>query len=82
MNNENKPLLIDLTPVFNEAWVLPAFLKATSLWADYIIIADQMSTDGSRNLYEQFSKEEHINLHGRRSIKQLLVGYCSKRQKR
>ena len=49
MNNENKPLLIDLTPVFNEAWVLPAFLKATSLWADYIIIADQMSTDGDEH---------------------------------
>ena len=64
--SNTKPLLIDLTPVFNEAWVLPAFLKATSLWADYIIIADQMSTDGSRELYAQFSKEEHINLHGRK----------------
>lgn len=52
----NKPLLIVLTPVFNEAWILPAFLKATSLWADYIIIADQMSTDGSRELYKQFPK--------------------------
>lgn len=60
------PLLIVLTPVRNEAWVLPAFLKATALWADYIIIADQMSTDGSRELYQQFSKEEHINLHGRK----------------
>ncbi len=51
-----KPLLIVLTPVFNEAWILPAFLRATSLWADYIIIADQMSTDGSRDLYPQFEK--------------------------
>ena len=66
MNKEKEyPLLVVLTPVFNEAWVLPAFLKATSLWADYIIIADQMSTDGSRDLYKQFSHEKHPNLHGR-----------------
>lgn len=50
------PLLIVLTPVFNEAWILPAFLKVTSLWADYIIIADQMSTDGSRDIYPQYDK--------------------------
>ena len=47
----NRPLLVVLTPVRNEAWVLHAFLKATSLWADHIIIADQMSTDGSRDIY-------------------------------
>ena len=41
---------------FYEAWILPAFLKTTSLWADYIIIADQMSTDGSREIYKQFDK--------------------------
>ena len=50
------PLLIVMTPVRNEAWVLPAFLQATSLWADYIIIADQMSTDGSRDIYSQYEK--------------------------
>lgn len=61
-----KPILVVLTPVFNEAWILPAFLKATSLWADYIIIADQMSTDGSRDLYKQFAHENHTNLHGRK----------------
>lgn len=53
---KKNPLLIVLTPVRNEAWVLKAFLKATSLWADYIIIADQMSDDGSRELYKQFPK--------------------------
>ena len=46
----NKPLHVVMTPVRNEAWVLRAFLEATSLWADYIIIADQMSTDGSREI--------------------------------
>lgn len=53
---KDRPLLVVLTPVFNEAWILPAFLKATSLWADHIIIADQMSDDGSRELYAQFPK--------------------------
>lgn len=52
----NRPLLVVLTPVRNEAWVLHAFLKATSLWADHIIIADQMSTDGSRDIYPQYEK--------------------------
>ena len=51
-----KPFLICLTPVKNEAWILHAFLKATSLWADYIIIADQMSTDGSREIALSYPK--------------------------
>ena len=50
------PVRIVMTPVRNEAWVLHAFLKATSSWADYIIIADQMSTDGSRDIYPQYDK--------------------------
>jgi len=53
---KESPLLIVLTPVRNEAWVLRAFLSATSLWADLIIIADQMSTDGSREIYQEFPK--------------------------
>ncbi len=50
------PLLICLTPVRNEAWVLHAFLKATSVWADYIIIADQQSSDGSREIALSYPK--------------------------
>jgi hypothetical protein len=53
---QEKSLLICMTPVRNEAWVLHAFLKATSLWADYIIIADQMSTDGSREIALSYPK--------------------------
>jgi len=45
-----------MTPVRNEAWVLHAFLKVTSLWADYIIIADQQSTDESREIALTFPK--------------------------
>ena len=52
----SKPLLICTTPVRNEAWILHAFLKATSFWADYIIIADQDSTDGSREIALSYPK--------------------------
>ena len=50
------PLNIVMTPVRNEAWVLKAFLETTSSWADYIIIADQMSTDGSREIAQSYDK--------------------------
>ena len=49
-------ITIVMTPVRNEAWVLRAFLESTSKWADYIIIADQMSTDGSREIAAQYEK--------------------------
>lgn len=52
----DRPLIIAITPVHNEAWVLEAFLTCTSSWADYIIIADQHSTDGSREIASQFPK--------------------------
>lgn len=48
--------IVVITPVRNEAWILPAFLKATSLWADHIIIADQRSTDGSKEIARTFPK--------------------------
>lgn len=56
IKNMNKSLLICMTPIRNEAWVLHAFLKATSIWADHIIIADQMSTDGSREIALSYPK--------------------------
>ncbi len=51
-----KPQLIVITPVRNEAWVLEAFLTHCSSWADHIIIADQHSTDGSREIAQRFPK--------------------------
>lgn len=62
MSNLSKsPLKIVLVPVRNEAWILRAFLTATSIWADYIIIADQMSADGSREIYAEFPKVRLID---------------------
>lgn len=52
----SKPKLIAVTPIRNEAWVLEAFLTCTSSWADHIIIADQHSTDGSREIAAKFGK--------------------------
>ena len=59
----NYPLIVVLTQVRNDAWVLRAFLEATSLWADYIIIADRMSTDGSREIAQDYPKVILIDNH-------------------
>lgn len=45
-----------MTQVCNDAWVLRAFLEATSLWADHIIVVDRMSTDGSRSISQEYPK--------------------------
>ncbi len=58
-----KPIVISLTPVRNEAWILDRFLQAASLWADHIIIADQMSTDGSREIAGKYEKVILIDNH-------------------
>lgn len=52
----NKPTVIVITPVRNEAWVLDAFLTCTSSWADYIILADQHSDDGTREIASRYEK--------------------------
>ena len=56
MNNTVQPTIIVITPMRNEAWVLDAFLTCTSSWADYIILADQHSTDGSREIAAKYEK--------------------------
>lgn len=48
--------IVALTPVKNEAWILPLFCQSASIWADYIIIADQGSTDGSKEIASRFPK--------------------------
>lgn len=50
----SKPIHIVMTPTRNEAWVIRAFLECNGLWADYIIIADQMSTDGTREIIFEY----------------------------
>lgn len=54
----NKPIpkIVVVTPVKNESWILERFLSVTSQFADYIIIADQNSTDGSQYICKKYSK--------------------------
>ncbi len=48
--------VICLTPIKNESWILETFLRAASLWADHIIVADQGSSDGSVEIAKKFDK--------------------------
>jgi hypothetical protein len=43
-----------LTPVRNEAWILGRFLEVASRIADRIVLADQGSTDGGRELAARY----------------------------
>lgn len=52
---------ITLLPVKNETWILPSTLENFSQFSDYIIIADQHSTDGSREIYKKFPKVSIID---------------------
>lgn len=48
--------IITLVPVKNEAWILESALENFSRFSDAIIVADQMSTDGSRDICKKFPK--------------------------
>jgi glycosyltransferase involved in cell wall biosynthesis len=48
--------IITLVPIKNEAYILKTFLENVSRFSDYIIIADQHSTDGSREIAQSFEK--------------------------
>lgn len=51
-----RPTVICLTPVRNEAWILDRFLRCASTWADHILVLDQNSTDGSREIARAHEK--------------------------
>src|SRR5260370_16728571 len=53
---ETRPVVVCLTPVKDEAWILERFLTCASLWADHILIADQGSSDDSREIAARFPK--------------------------
>ena len=64
MNNEEVKIIC-LTPVKNESWILDNFLRCTSSWADKIIIADQNSSDNSREIAAKFPKVILIKNNGK-----------------
>ncbi len=49
-------VFICITPVKNEAWILPYFLEVNSYWADKFIVVDQLSTDRSREILNNHPK--------------------------
>lgn len=51
-----KPKIVVVTPVKNEAWIIDRFLAVSSQFADYIIIADQNSTDESVAICKKYPK--------------------------
>lgn len=52
---------IILVPVKNEAWIIRSTLSNYSSFADHIIIADQGSTDSTKEICESFEKAQCIN---------------------
>jgi glycosyltransferase involved in cell wall biosynthesis len=48
--------IVALVPVRNEAWVLPHSLASLSGFCDVIIVSDQNSDDGSREICRRFPK--------------------------
>ena len=50
-----QPVRICVTPVKNEAWILDRFIQCNSTWADYIILADQGSTDDTRKIAARYN---------------------------
>ncbi|MEO6259382.1 MAG: glycosyltransferase family 2 protein [Thermoanaerobaculia bacterium] len=52
----DRPSIVVLTPLKNDAWILRRFLEVTTVFADRILIADQGSTDGGLEICRQFAK--------------------------
>jgi Glycosyl transferase family 2 len=77
-----KPLVICLTPIKDEAWILERFLKCASVWADHIIIADQQSKDESKEIARSFPKvtliENNSETYNEPERQQLLIGEARK----
>jgi hypothetical protein len=59
-----RPTVICVTPVWNEAWILGRFLDRASAWADHIVIADQRSEDGSRQIAASHPKVTLVDNDG------------------
>ncbi|MES2692298.1 MAG: glycosyltransferase family 2 protein [Verrucomicrobiota bacterium] len=61
MSDSSSPLhRICVTPTRNENWIVQKFLAAASTWADRIIVADQLSTDGTREILNSAPGVEFI----------------------
>jgi hypothetical protein len=59
--NDSGPNLICVCPVKDEAFQLDRFLSAASMWAAHIILADQGSTDDTRQVAARYPKVRVID---------------------
>lgn len=59
MMSSRIPVVV-LTPVKNEEWILERFIQVTSKFADKIIIADQYSTDKTKEIAMKYNKVDFI----------------------
>jgi hypothetical protein len=48
--------IVVMTPVKNDDWILNAFLKAATIFADHIILLDQQSNDRTSEIIKQYEK--------------------------
>ncbi len=69
--------IIALLPVKNEAWILPVYLSSVKKIADEIIVLDDNSTDGSRQILvdnnikiidNPYINEKYVNMSKRRNL--------------
>ena len=60
---QEKPLLIVISCTRNYGWVTRAFLEGNTRWADYIIMVDQMSTDGTREMLAEYNAMRNDGVH-------------------
>lgn len=51
---KESPQLLCLTATRNYGWVTRAFLEANLQWADFVIVVDQMSSDGTREICAEY----------------------------
>jgi hypothetical protein len=51
------PKIITIIPVKNDAWFIEKSIRSSSEWSDYVIIADESSTDGSHEIYRMLELE-------------------------
>jgi len=54
--------IITITHVKNDAWCIGKSIEHLRFWADEVIVADERSTDGSLEIYNQFKQYPNVHI--------------------